>query len=438
MRISTFSLLTALTFVALPARAQAPAPSPTLSLRDAVRLGRERAVNASLARLGLHAARLRASEQTGRLLPTIDADGSISRQTNNLATFGISIPGFPTVTDPFTLYSAEAKATQVLFDGSLFSRVAAARDSVGAAELDARAAGDQAGTLAGLAYLRVLSARETVDARKADSSVAHDLLHQAQQLRAAGVSAAIDVTRAEVNSAAVQTQLLVARNAYDRATIALAQTIDFPTDTTLVLADSLGGGELTIPLDPDSAVAYALAHRPEAAAERERSRVAALARRATWWESLPSLGLFGSYQYAGTATDQMNGTYQVGIRASVPIFDGFRRQRQYAEAGARVDAQALREHALLQQVEVDARSAVLDLRSARDQMTFAQQRLALAEQELSQAEERFKAGVAGSVETSTAEEGLIQARDGYIQAKVNFATARLRAYRALGALDQMP
>lgn len=434
MRIRTFAIAAALVAAsASPARAQQP-----LSLRDAVRLGRERAVNAALARIGLHAADLKASEQTGRLLPTVNADGSISRQTTNLATFGISLPGFPAVTDPFTLYNVEAQATQVLFDGNLFNRISAVHDSADAAGLDARAAGDQAGAMAGLAYLRVLSAEETIAAREADSAVARDLLHQAQQLRDAGVSAAIDVTRAEVNSASVQTQLLVARNALNRAKLDLAQTLDFPADTALALADSLGGGELTIPLGPDSAVSYALAHRPEAAAERERSRVALLSRRATLWESLPSLGLFGNYQYAGVATDQMNGSYAVGIRVSVPVFDGFRRQRQYAEAGARVDAQALREHALLQQVEIDARSAVLDLQSARDQMTFAQQRLALAQQELSQAEERFKAGVAGSVETSNAEVGLIQARDGYIQAKVNFATARLRTYRALGALDEMP
>jgi outer membrane protein TolC len=435
MRTRTLTFLSALAVAALPLQAQTPA---ALSLRDAVRLGRERAVNAALARLGYHSATLKASEQTGRLLPTVNADGSISRQTTNLATFGISLPGFPAVTDPFTLYNVEAQASQVLFDGNLFNRISAARDSVTAAGLDAQAAGDQAGALAGLAYLRVLSARETVAAREADSAVAHDLLYQAQQLRNAGVSAAIDVTRAEVNAAAVQTQLLVARNAYNRAKIDLAQALDYPADTALTLADSLGGGDLTIPLGADSAVSYALAHRPEAAAERERSRVATLSRRATLWESLPSLGLFGSYQYAGTATDQMNGSYAIGVRVSVPVFDGFRRQRQYAEAGDRMDAQTLREHALLQQVEVDARSAVLDLQSARDQMTFAHQRLELAQQELSQAEERFKAGVAGSVETSNAQVSLIQARDGDIQAKVSFATARLRTYRALGALDQMP
>lgn len=422
---------------AAPARAQSPAPR-SLTLADAVRLGRERAVGASLARLGVHSADLRASEQSGHLLPTLDGALDWSRQTNNLATFGITLPGFPVVTDPFTLWSASARATQVLFDGSLFTKVSAARDSAGAARSDARAAADQAGTIAGLTYLRVLSAEETVKARLADSLVADDLLSQAQQMRAAGVSAAIDVTRAEVNAASIRTQLLVARNARDRAKLDLAQALDLPADTTLTLADSLGGGDLTIPLAPDSAVSYALLHRPEAAAERERTAVAALGRRAVRWENAPTVGLVGSYQYAGVATNDMNGTYQVAIEAVIPFFDGFRRQRRSAEAGDRLDAQQLREHALLQQVEVDARGAVLDLRSARDQMALASRRLELAEQELSQAEDRFKAGVAGSVETSNAQAGLIQARDGYIQAKVNFATARLRTYRALGALDQMP
>jgi outer membrane protein TolC len=437
IRITLLAAIAALT--AAPVQAQSPAPAPTsLTLAAAVRLGRERAIGAALARLGVHAADLRASEQTGRLFPTLDADGSYSRQTNNLATFGIALPGFPVVTPDFNLYAVDARASQVLFDGSLFNRIAAAHDSSGAARNDARSAADQAGAAAGLAYLRVLSAEETVKARQADSAVAADLLFQAQQLRAAGVSPAIDVTRAEVNASAVRTQLLVARSTADRARIELAQTLDLRPDTTLALADSLGGGALTIPITADSAVAYALAHRPEAAAERERSRVALLSRRATLWENLPTLGLFGSYDYVGTATDNMNGTYQVGIKASVPIFDGFRRQRRYAESGDRVDAQALREHALLQQVEVDARSAVLDLQSARDQVALASQRLGLAEQELSQSEERFKAGVAGSVETSNSQASLIQARDAYIQAKVNFATARLRTYRALGALDQMP
>jgi outer membrane protein TolC len=51
-----------------------------------------------------------------------------------------------------------------------------------------------------------------VHAREADSALAANLLDQARKLHEAGVTPVIDLTRNEVNSAAVQIQLLVARN----------------------------------------------------------------------------------------------------------------------------------------------------------------------------------------------------------------------------------
>jgi outer membrane protein TolC len=80
---------------------------------------------------------------------------------------------------------------------------------------------------------------------------------------------------------------------------------------------------------------------------------------------------------------------------------------------------------------------VLDVASARQQVTIARDRLRLAEQELAQAQQRFQAGVAGSVETTNAQSSVIAARDAVIQAQVNFGTARVSAYRALGIIDQL-
>ena len=45
--------------------------------------------------------------------------------------------------------------------------------------------------------------------------------------------------------------------------------------------------------------------------------------------------------------------------------------------------------------------------------------------------------MAGSVETTNAQGSIIAARDALIQARVNFGTARVSAYRALGVIDQM-
>lgn len=428
---------TRLLLLALLLPAPAAAQGTPLTLHDAVVLGRSRGVQGEIARLNARAADRRAGQRRGELLPKIDGSAAWSRQTNNLTEFGLSIPGMPAVTDPFGLYAFRARATQTLFDGALLARTRSAGADADAAGYDATAAADLAGLNAGLAWLRAVSAEETVRARLADSTVAANLLRMAREQLQAGASAAIDVTRAEVNSAAIRGQLVAARNTRAQARLELARALFLPADTTLILADTLTTDIDDLPADGAAAVAFAFAHRPEMAAERERTRSVALQRSAITWENLPSVAGFGQVNEAGKTLDSLHYSWSFGVMVSVPIFDGFRRQRHAQEQSARSEAQTLRERDLRNQVEIEARSALLDLASAREGVQVAAERLGLAEQELRQSEERFRAGAAGSVETSQAQLGLFAARDASIQSKVNLGSAKVRAYRALGALDQL-
>jgi outer membrane protein len=434
-------VLFSLALLAGPLAAQQPAPpagpSGPLSLLDAIRIGRDRGVAATLAQLNARIADQRIGERRAGVLPTVSGLGAYSRQTENLDEFGITFPGLPEVTDPFSLWRFRVGASQTVFDASAFGRLRAARDSAAAAGLDARTVGELGGATAGLAYLRTLSARETVKAREADSVVAATLLDQARQLVAAGVSPAIDATRSEVSFSAVRTELELARNAVDRTRLDLLRALDFPPATAVELADSLGLGAVNLPLDPDEAARFARERRSELAAERNRTAAIRRTLGAIKAENLPSVGVNGYYQQSGTALDGLSGTYQVQLGVTVPILDGFRRQVRASEQQTRLDAQLVRERDLGNQVETEARQAVLDVASARQQVAIAADRLRLAEQELDQADERFRAGVAGSVETTNAQSAVIAARDALIQARVNYGTARVSAYRALGIIDQL-
>ena len=433
---SALSLILLSLVAATPAAAQEPAvPQGPLTLLQAIALGRTQGVEAAIARLDVRRADARVGQRRADLLPTISGNASITRQTLNLDEFGI--PVATGVTDPFNIYRLQLRASQTIFDASLIGRLRAARDTAVAAGLDARATGEIAGATAGLAYLRALSARETVRARQADSTIAAELLGQARQLVDAGVSPAIDATRSEVSFASVRTQLEVARNTSDRSRLDLLRTLDLPSGTRVELADSLGPGPLDIPLDPDSAAGFAREHRTELAAEQARTRAARRELGAIRAEYLPSLGLSGQYQQSGREAGDLAGTYNVQLQLTVPILDGFRRQNRVKEQNLRVDIQNIRERDLVNQVETEARQSVLDLASSQQQVAIAENRLRLAELELSQAQQRFQAGVAGSVETTNAQGSVIAARDALIQARVNFGTARVGAYRALGVIDQM-
>ncbi len=417
--------------------AKLAAQGTPLTLNGAVALGRTRGVQGEIARLNARAADRRSGQRQSDFLPTITGSAAWSRQTNNLTEFGLSLPGVAPVTDPFGLYAFRARAQEQIFDGSVLARARGATAEANAAEYDATAGGDAAGVGAGFAWLRAVSAGETVRAREADSIVAAGLLQMARDQLQAGVSAAIDVTRAEVNSAVIRGQLVAARNARAQSRLELNRALVFPADTVLTLSDTLDATTDDLPSDATAAVAFALAHRPETAAERERARAIALQRSAIVWENLPSVAGFGQVNEAGKTLDSLHYSWSFGVQVSVPLFDGFRRQRRMQEQSAKLEAQSVRERDLRAQVEVEARSALLDLASSREAVEVAAERLRLAEQELRQAEERFRAGAAGSVETSQAQLGLFSARDGLIQTKVNLGSARVRAYRALGALDQM-
>jgi outer membrane protein len=425
-----------LCLMAAAAEAQQPAmPTGPITLLDAIARGRHYGVEAAIAGLNVRAANARTAERRADLLPIINGRATLTRQTLNLDEFGI--PLATGVTDPFNIYSLQLRASQTLLDASAIVRFQAGRDTAAAAGLDAQAVGEMTGAAAGLAYLRVLSAEETVQARQADSTVAADLLGRARKLVQAGVNPSIDATRSEVSFASVRTQLEVARNAADRSRLDLARALDLPSSTRLELADSLGLARLNIPTEPAEAARFAREHRAELAAERARTQAARHSLRAIRFENLPNLSVNGAYVESGRQTGDLAGTYNVQLLLNVPILDGFRRQSRSREQSARLEIQEIREHDMINEVETEARQAVLDLSSAAQQVAIARDRVRLAERELSEAEERFRAGVAGSVETTNAQSSVISARDALIQARVNYGTARVSAYRALGVIDQL-
>jgi outer membrane protein len=436
MRYVLATLIGTLAGFAPPLLAQAPAiPAGPIRLIDAINLGRRQGVDAVVARLNVRAANARTAQRRADLLPNIGGRASLTRQTLNLDEFGI--PVATGVTDPFDIYNLQIRASQTLFDASVIARLRAGRDTAIAAGLDAQAVGEIAGATAGLAYLRVLSADETVRAREADSTIAADLLGQARQLVQAGVNPAIDATRSEVSFAAVRTQLEIARNNADGARIDLVRALDLPSGTRLELADSLGLAPLEIPRQPDEAARFAREHRAELAAERARTQSARRSLRAIRYENLPSLSANGAYIESGRETGTLAGSYNLQLLLNVPILDGFRRQNRSKEQSAKLEIQEVREHALANQIETEARQAVLDLSSAEQQVAIALDRVRLAATELVEAQQRFQAGVAGSVETTNAQSSVISAHDALIQARVNYGSARVRAYRALGVIDQL-
>ncbi len=253
----------------------------------------------------------------------------------------------------------------------------------------------------------------------------------------AGAAPRIDLTRSQTEAAATRTALAVARNARDRDALELARAVGLPPATPLVTTGAPALALDSIPTDPDSAVALARQRRVDLAAEQQRLTILREGMTAIKRERLPQATASGYVQTSGVRTDSLYRTWNIGVGLSLPIFDGFRRERREDEQQVRIDAEQVRVNDLNDQVDADARQAVLDLASAHDQVALATERLRLAEEVLSEARDRFSAGVTGTVETTNAQADVAQARDVLIQAQLAVGVAQVSAARALGLLDQV-
>lgn len=424
---------------AAPLGAQAPTPV-RLSFADAVRRAAGTAPVVELATLRTDEAQARVQQTRSALLPGFSVGAGWVNRTFNSRSLGITFPtppgvkGLPTLIPPFDNVDARLRLTQTVVDLSSLARVRAARAQVTGTAAEGSAVSEGAAAGAAFAYLRAARATSVVAARQADSSIAAELVGLAQAQKAAGVSAAIDVTRARTQLVVAEGALIVARNQSDRARIDLARTLGIDPATPLALADTLAAAlpHADMPATRDTVVAMALARRPDLEAERARGDAARSAKSAILAERLPRLDVEADYGVNGLTPGSSIATRQVAVQVTIPILDGFRREGRTAEQEAVVRETEVRARDLRQQIVADVDGALLDLASAEAQQAIAAERLKLANDELAQARERFKAGVAGNIEVIDAQSSLLRARDTDIDARSAAATARVALARAAG------
>ena len=430
------------------ARGQA-APPKTLSLRDAIRVATQSNVMAVTAAYQADQADARIRQTRSALLPWISASTVESGRTSNTATFGFdfpSQPGQPPVFDPdgeilgpVNTLDVRARIAERLFDPGARGRVRTATSAAEATRAQAGMASEDAGTLAGFAYLQVQRAAAILVARQADSALADSLVRIAVDRLDAGTSVALDVTRARAQAAGIRAQLIVARTALARERLSLAHVLGLPVETPLSLTDSLTEPRTSpATLDLDSLIQSAMATRPDVAAAEAALRATLQSIAATKAERLPSLEVYGDYGLLGRNGRTYLGTYLWGVAVTIPIFNGFEREGRIDEDQARLLELQRRRQDLADRVSLEVRTASLDLAAAFEALSATRDRLELVTAEARQAAERFEAGLDSNADVITALLALNSARVTHIDALTAYHRSRIALARARGAVTELP
>jgi len=134
------------------------------------------------------------------------------------------------------------------------------------------------------------------------------------------------------------------------------------------------------------------------------------------WQSQDNTFNFNNYNWANTVT--------VGLKLSIPVFDGFARSAKVQQA--QIDMQKVKITKLKTEeaLKVQLLQAELNMREARERVQAQSQSVQQAEKALKIAESRYNNGVGTQLEILDAQSALVQTQVNYSRAIYDFLVAK--------------
>jgi outer membrane protein TolC len=403
----------------VPTGAASSEPLP-LSLSETIARALEHNLGALLAGDAMQAAGGARWRSLSELLPNVNGRVGETRQQLNLAAFGISLPGVPSVVGPFNVFDARVFATQSVFDLKKIDEARADSHRATAAALSYMDARDVVVLIAANGYLQVLAATARAESAKAQLDTAQALFNQAVDQRNGGLAAGIDVLRAEVQLSTERQRATATANDLEKIELQLARAIGLPAGQRFTLTDRL-------PYQPGPDVTFDAA--------LENVRAAELSRQAALGEALPSVHVDANYGALGLTAASARSTFAVAAVADVPIFQGGRTHGRLLQADAELrDRRAVADD-LKAGIYYEVNTAFLDLQATGEQVQVAARARDLAASEVLQARDRFAAGVGDNVEVVQAQQAVALANEQYTAALYSYNLAKAMLARAIGVAE---
>jgi outer membrane protein TolC len=250
-----------------------------------------------------------------------------------------------------------------------------------------------------------------------------------------GISAGIDVLRAQVELQSRRQQLIAARNDLAKQKLALARTVGLPLAQEFTLTEKIPY-EAPEPITVEETLDQALKSRADYQAALSQVRAAEQSVRAATAEHIPSVSIYADYGGIGPTPSSLLGTFTTYAALRIPIFTGGRAHGDALVAQAELNRSRQEAENIKAQIEQDVRDGLLDLQAAADQVSVATSNVNLAEQTLTQAQDRFASGATDNIEVVQAQETVASASESYISSLYSYNLARVELARATGSAER--
>ncbi|GAB3169494.1 TolC family protein [Telluribacter humicola] len=411
-----------------------------LSLKESIEYGLKNHNNIRIAQYQSQIANQQAKEAIAGYLPQVNGSATVD---NNIKLQSTLLPAGVFGPEPTRVAfgskyqtTGVAAAEQVIYDKSLLIGIKASKPNQVRAELNTKQTREDVIYEISNSYYQVFVAQEQIALLKDNLERTQQVLNVLKLQRDNGVIQPIEYDRTLVSYNSIQSQLIQAENSLVMAQNQLKFQMGMPMETPLALQDSLiltkRPTATSVGFEAKNLTEYQLQETALELQRLDQQRI-----QAGYLPKLSANARYGSLALGNEllpSFQNFTGFGSIGLKLTVPIFDGFRRSAQVQQS--KLNIQVLEEQQKLSSkaYQLQFNNAAIQLQRAQLNLDNDNQNVELARKVYDVTLLQYKQGTRPITDLINAETSFRQAQTNYISSLVNAYQARLDLERSQGTL----
>lgn len=439
-----------------PALVQAQRPDTAVqrthafSIQQAVDYAVKNSVQVKNALLDVQIQQQTNREVTGNAYPQLSASGSLTYNAKlPVSLVPAEFFGGPPGTFAELAFGVKWNATggisasQILFDGQVFTGLQARKTLIDFVNKNVEVTEETIKANIYKIYYQLVVSKTQVDLLDANIALAGRLEHDTKIMYDNGFSEKLDVDRATIQLANLQTERTNVVNQIANGYLGLKVLMGMPVRDSLVLTDSISDEQVKAGILEAAGFDYS---------QRKEYQYAELGVRLKTYDvqryrlsKIPTLSLNGYYNKNAQRNEfdffkggQGRNWFDVSaftLQLNVPIFSGFTANARIAKARLSLQQSINQQEALKLNIDSEIQTAKNNFNSAIANLDRQKRNMQLAETVYGQTKTKYEAGMGSQIEITNAQTDLKTAQTNYINALYNAVIARVDFLKATGNLQ---
>jgi outer membrane protein len=328
---------------------------------------------------------------------------------------------------------------QLLFDGQVFVGLMARKTSIDYATKNVEVTEENIKANIYKIYYQLSAGKEQLRILDANIALLTKLRDDNQKMFENGFAEKLDVNRASVQLANAETQRTKALNTIQNGYLGLKLLMGMPVRDSVILTDSVTYENIKDGVLENTAYNYA---------DRKEYQLADLGKKLREFDirrykltKAPTVSLSSNYSRI-SQSNKFNffgganwfPSSSIGLKISIPIFDGFARSARIEQARLRLQQTQNDIENLKLTIDKDVNQGLNDYRTALETLDNQKRNIDLAQLVYNQAKLKYEQGLGSTLEISSAQNDLQAAQGNYILSLYDAINAKVDFLKATGKL----